>query len=93
MRTFIDASGESWTVESTYPPVNWPDPRFDPTPIPGEELLGVRVTPIVGWLTFTSASGSRRRLVPVPGGWVTATDAQLERYCEAAVPLGPQKHC
>lgn len=90
-RTFVDAEGVFWEVESVYPPVDWPDPRFDRTPPPGEELLGVRVTPIVGWLTFTSSAGTRRRLVPVPRDWVTASDADLERYCAAATPLGPTK--
>ena len=93
MRTLLDADGVFWQVESVYPYVDLPHPQYDEgQELPGEELFGVRVSPIVGWLSFTSSAGTRRRLTPVPGGWETATNEQLARYCEAATPLGPAKH-
>lgn len=36
-----------------------------------------------GWLTF-ECEDDRRRLSPIPDGWATATEAELERYREAA---------
>jgi len=36
-----------------------------------------------GWLTFERGE-ARRRLSPIPDGWATAPDAELERYREAA---------
>ena len=39
-----------------------------------------------GWLTFDSAA-EKRRLAPIPGGWVAATDQQLERLLARAEPV------
>jgi hypothetical protein len=36
-----------------------------------------------GWLTFESAN-ERRRLSPIPPGWETAPDAELEQMCRTA---------
>lgn len=36
-----------------------------------------------GWLVFERGE-DRRRLSPIPAGWAMATDAELERYREAA---------
>ena len=39
-----------------------------------------------GWLTFES--GSRlRRLAPVPHGWESLPDFELERFCQSAVQV------
>lgn len=38
-----------------------------------------------GWLTF-EASGSIRRLAPIPGDWESATPAELEQMCRRAQP-------
>lgn len=86
MRTFTDADGVVWEVEPIYPHVPLPDPRFDPTPPPVEELLGVLLPPSHAFLLFVSTSGQRRRLKPVPRDWVTASDAQLARWCAEATP-------
>ena len=36
-----------------------------------------------GWLTFESEE-SRRRLVPIPAGWESATVTELRQYCRLA---------
>ena len=36
-----------------------------------------------GWLTFESSQG-RRRLAPIPSGWVDATPERLDLMCRAA---------
>jgi len=38
-----------------------------------------------GWLAFESAS-DRRRLAPIPPGWDSLSDAELEALCARAVP-------
>jgi len=38
-----------------------------------------------GWLAFES-SRERRRLAPIPQGWESATDAELDRMCRQSVP-------
>ncbi|MDQ3674916.1 MAG: hypothetical protein M3365_11120 [Gemmatimonadota bacterium] len=37
-----------------------------------------------GWLCFESASGEKRRLVPIPDGWESATPEELWAWCESA---------
>ena len=39
----------------------------------------------LGWLTF-EASGTIRRLAPIPAGWETATPVDLEQMCRRAQP-------
>ncbi|HEX2204406.1 MAG TPA: hypothetical protein VHG91_13940 [Longimicrobium sp.] len=39
-----------------------------------------------GWLVFESPS-ERRRLFPIPPAWDACSDAQLERWCERAMPV------
>lgn len=43
-----------------------------------------------GWLAFESAR-ERRRLSPIPPGWETAPDAELERLCRSAKPAAPPR--
>jgi len=38
-----------------------------------------------GWLAF-EASGERRRFSPIPSGWETASDTELEQMCRIAAP-------
>lgn len=37
-----------------------------------------------GWLVFDSGA-ERRRLTPIPPGWETATEAELEQLCRLAM--------
>jgi len=41
-----------------------------------------------GWLTFTS-SLDRRRLAPIPPNWEMASEAELRRFVERAMPVRP----
>ena len=40
-----------------------------------------------GWLTFESASGERRRVVPIPDGWDMLDDDALDGLLERATPV------
>lgn len=40
-----------------------------------------------GWLCFESKSGEKRRLVPVPDGWETASADKLWMWCRAAAEV------
>jgi hypothetical protein len=44
-----------------------------------------------GWLTFES-SGIRKRLMPIPDGWETASDATLSDLCAHAETVGRTPH-
>ena len=44
-----------------------------------------------GWLTFESASGERRRVVPIPDGWDMLDDAGLDGLLLRATPV-PARH-
>ena len=39
-----------------------------------------------GWLCFEHGA-DHRRLAPIPEHWATATDAELESYCNTASPV------
>lgn len=39
-----------------------------------------------GWLCFENDT-ERRRLAPIPENWLSASDAELEAYCNAARPV------
>ena len=43
-----------------------------------------------GWLAFESG-GQRRRLSPIPPGWESASDRELERMCDGAAPAAPPR--
>ena len=43
-----------------------------------------------GWIAFESAR-ERRRLSPIPAGWETLPDAELERMCRSAAPAAPPR--
>jgi hypothetical protein len=71
-REFLDSDGQSWRVWSTVPSL-------------GSRLRGGFDQ---GWLTFERTSADKslplRRLVPIPDGWETASDEQLDRLCRSA---------
>lgn len=39
-----------------------------------------------GWLTFQSGT-ARRRLAPIPNGWMEASPSRLELMCKVAAPI------
>ena len=43
-----------------------------------------------GWLAFESTQ-ERRRLCPIPTGWESASDTELERWCRSASPAAPPR--
>ena len=69
LREFLDSEGRSWRVWDVAPDqfhaaTNWED-----------YLQGY----IDGWLVFEAVDGSERcRLYPIPSGWETSSDGQLE---------------
>jgi hypothetical protein len=76
LREFRDANGVEWRVWATIPETS--------------ALVRVAYGPLggleAGWLTFECVKG-RKRLAPVPTGWDTLSDAELERWCsEATAP-------
>jgi len=63
-RTFIDATGATWTVLRIEPePVSPTLERFR------ESLRGAALERRRPWLLFESPTGERRRLSPVPEDW------------------------
>lgn len=66
LREFSDEHGSRWQVWSTYP-----------TTAKNEERVREQLSS--GWLTFLSGK-TRKRLVPVPSGWETATDDDLRAW-------------
>ncbi len=42
-----------------------------------------------GWLLFVSEGDERRRLAPVPAGWASLSDVELEACCMRARQVPP----
>ena len=83
IRTITDVVGVTWTIR-----------EIAPSPMPpklfkmlGEDRRGG------GWLLFLSDDGDKRRLSPVPSGWLTLPGFELERWCMRAtrVPPAPER--
>jgi hypothetical protein len=70
-RTFRDAHGVTWSVWAVHPQHS------------GTRRAGLRGTFVQGWLAFVSEA-EKRRLSPVPDGWMELDDAALERMCAEA---------
>lgn len=68
LRTFTAADGSTWNVWNVVPTLARDDRKL---------FLGMEMTE--GWLCFeSSSSGVKRRIVPVPEGWETWSDGDLE---------------
>lgn len=95
-REFTDARGEFWKAWDVTP-----DQRIflkRKTPARGavdrpertsaESLAASDVTPSRerGWLSFESRD-ENRRLSPIPADWETASDADMRRFLDNAVPV------
>jgi hypothetical protein len=70
-RLFVDPRGVSWDVWAVYP-------EGRPS-----QLSALPATFQTGWLVFESSS-EKRRLSPIPTGWLTLSETELERLCEQA---------
>ena len=69
VRIFRDETDREWEVRAIREPlVEHRSPLLTPPELEN------------GWLLFTSC-GERRRLAPLPPGWVIATETQLNRWC------------
>jgi hypothetical protein len=77
MRTFRDPAGIEWTV---FEVKRTNDENWAYLP------RGFRS----GWLCFESVKG-KRRLSPVPDGWRTADEGDLEQMLKRAAPVGRAK--
>ena len=72
LRSFRDSAGTDWEVWDVRPP-----------PRPVSYLpKGAQET---GWLAFRSG-GAMRRLRPIPDGWETCSESDLEHFCQLATP-------
>lgn len=75
LREFTDGTGCRWRVWDIRPEEMHKAARAE------DHLQSV----ISGWLAFESnESTEKRRLSPIPSGWETATDAELERLLRRA---------
>ena len=75
LRSFTDSQGDGWRVWSVVP--QYGPERDEDTLIPG---MGA------GWLCFENG-GEKRRLTPIPKGWETSSEAELEEMCRTARPV------
>jgi len=72
-RHFDDVRGVTWDVWAVYP-------EGRPS-----QLAALPGTFQSGWLVFESAS-EKRRLSPIPSGWLTIPTSELEQLCQQAAP-------
>jgi hypothetical protein len=102
LRTFLDSAGNEWQAFDVVPRADErrrldrrsdherhsrPEDRRDGdrrVTVGGRSRLASGVAD--GWLCFES-SGDRRRLSPIPTGWLHCSDKDLEAYCQSARPV------
>lgn len=75
-RTFRDGRGVTWSVWAVHPQE-------------GTRSAGLRGTFVQGWLAFV-CEAEKRRLSPVPDGWLQCPDPELERMCLEAEVAKPE---
>jgi hypothetical protein len=102
-RQFVDSRGREWSAFDVVPRENERrkyDRRLSSraASAPGDERrerdrrltiggrMYLRSGADAGWLFFEHDNDSRR-LSPIPEHWATATEAELESYCESAAPV------
>ena len=90
IRALRDEHGVEWQVWAVHPST--------PARLPAADgPAGPQLRPLLaphladGWLTFESAAGERRRIVPIPAGWDALDDAMLGRLLRQATPQ-PHAH-
>jgi hypothetical protein len=78
LREFTDARGNAWRVWETRPTSHRLRPEF-----------------ASGWLTFEqgaeASATARRRLAPIPDGWVDLPEEDLRRLCLTAARERPRQ--
>lgn len=82
-RVFTDSVGATWTVREITP---GPMPQKLSQLLREDRRQG-------GWLLFMSEREEKRRLAPIPQGWASLLDADLEALCMRArrVPPAPAR--
>jgi hypothetical protein len=79
-RAFTDSRGLAWTIR-----------EITPGPMPPKLSQLLREDRRQGgWLLFMSEKGEKRRLAPVPEGWASLTDRELEVLCMRARAVPPE---
>jgi hypothetical protein len=86
IRALRDDQGIEWQVWAVHPSTS--DLRHLRDDV-GELTLPLAPHLAGGWLTFESAAGERRRIVPIPDGWDALDDAALTRLLREAVRQPP----
>jgi hypothetical protein len=102
LRTFLDSAGNEWQAFDVVPRADErrrfdrrspeerranPEDRRDGDrrlTVGGRSALASGVAD--GWLCF-ERNGDRRRLCPIPAGWVHCSDADIDGYCQSARPV------
>jgi hypothetical protein len=82
MRRFVDDDFVRWEVVAVHPRASSQHLLYESVPDAERAEAG---TASDGWLFFRSKSGEWRRLTPIPGDWLTASNAALAAHCRAAV--------
>jgi hypothetical protein len=80
-RTFTDSVGGTWTVREITP---GPMPEKLSQLLREDRRRG-------GWLLFMSEANEKRRLSPVPHGWASLSDTELETLCMRARRAAPAR--
>ena len=99
-REFVDSIGRHWDVWAVQPEGadrRDPDRANEPAPaVERREREAFRV-PVAGrwrrgWLAFETKF-EKRRLTPIPAGWLDVPDDELERLCDQAItaPTPPRR--
>ena len=100
LRLFEDASGREWQVWDTKPQSPADARRFSQNArllaeaqrrtvgraAPDQSSVSFQDSVAEGWLTFLSGT-EKRRLSPIPQGWMEATEADLRELCDQAIPV------
>jgi hypothetical protein len=102
LRTFLDSAGNEWQAFDVVPRADErrrldrrsPEERraTDSNRRDGDRRLTVGGRSLLasgvadGWLCF-ERNGDRRRLCPIPVGWLHCPDADLDGYCQSARPV------
>ena len=92
LRDLRESSGLAWRVWDVHP--TWALPRLpdvDPSSPDGASRRPLLSPGLAGgWLTFESALGERRRIVPIPAGWDALDEAALADLLARATPVRPR---
>lgn len=78
-REFTDKSARRWTVWAVHP-----------TTVAKGRHVAVQAEFARGWLTCETP-GEKRRIAPIPAGWESMSDAELETLCVQGMLVRPTR--